>query len=26
LEPTLAIREGIFNEIGEINIKVERKY
>ncbi len=26
LEPTLAIREGIFNEIGEINIKVSRKY
>ena len=26
LEPTLAIREGIFNEIGEINIKVARKY
>jgi lipopolysaccharide export system permease protein len=26
LEPTLAIRKGIFNEIGEINIKVERKY
>ncbi|MGY8966411.1 MAG: LptF/LptG family permease, partial [Flavobacteriales bacterium] len=26
LEPTLAIREGIFNEIGEINIKVDRKY
>ncbi|MDA9015515.1 LptF/LptG family permease [Flavobacteriaceae bacterium] len=26
LEPTLAIREGIFNEIGEINIKVKRKY
>lgn len=26
LEPTLAIREGIFNEIGDINIKVSRKY
>ena len=26
LEPTLAIREGIFNEIGETNIKVNRKY
>lgn len=26
LEPTLAIREGIFNEIGEINIKVAKKY
>lgn len=26
LEPTLAIREGIFNEIGETNIKVKRKY
>ena len=26
LEPTLAIREGIFNEIGQINIKVKRKY
>jgi lipopolysaccharide export system permease protein len=26
LEPTLAIREGIFNEIGKINIKVDRKY
>ncbi len=26
LEPTLAIREGVFNEIGEINIKVKRKY
>lgn len=26
LEPTLAIREGIFNEIGEINIKVSKKY
>ena len=26
LEPTLAIREGIFNEIGEINIKVKKKY
>lgn len=26
LEPTLAIREGIFNEIGEINIKVDKKY
>jgi len=26
LEPTLAIREGIFNEIGAYNIKVKRKY
>lgn len=26
LEPTLAIREGVFNEIGKINIKVKRKY
>ena len=26
LEPTLAIREGIFNEIGENNIKDSRKY
>ena len=26
LEPTLAIREGVFNEIGGINIKVKRKY
>ena len=26
LEPTLAIREGIFNEIGQYNIKVKRKY
>lgn len=26
LEPTLAIREGIFNEIGQINIKVKNKY
>ncbi len=26
LEPTLAIREGIFNEIGQYNIKVNRKY
>ena len=26
LEPTLAIREGIFNEIGQYNIKVNKKY
>ena len=26
LKPTLAIREGIFNEIGLYNIKVEKKY
>ncbi len=26
LKPTLAIREGIFNEIGQYNIKVEKKY
>lgn len=26
LEPTLAIREGIFNEIGSYNIKVKNKY
>ncbi len=26
LEPTLAIREGVFNEIGQINIKVKTKY
>ena len=26
LEPTLAIREGIFNEIGMYNIKVKKKY
>jgi len=26
LEPTLAIREGIFNEIGQYNIKVKNKY
>ena len=26
LEPTLAIREGIFNEIGAYNIKVKKKY
>ena len=26
LEPTMAIREGVFNEIGQINIKVKRKY
>jgi len=26
LEPTLAIREGIFNEIGQYNIKVTKKY
>lgn len=26
LEPTIAIREGIFNKIGDINIKVEKKY
>ena len=26
LKPTLAIREGIFNDIGDMNIKVNRKY
>ena len=26
LKPTLAIREGIFNDIGDMNIKVSRKY
>ena len=26
LKPTLAIREGIFNEIGQYNIRVEKKY
>ena len=26
LQPTLAIREGIFNDIGDMNIKVSRKY
>ena len=26
LEPTLAIREGLFNEIGSFNIKVKKKY
>lgn len=26
LEPAIAIREGIFNEIGTINIKVKQKY
>ena len=26
LKPTLSIREGIFNDIGDMNIKVSRKY
>ena len=26
LKPTLSIREGIFNDIGNLNIKVDRKY
>ncbi len=26
LKPALAIREGIFNEVGDINIKVKKKY
>jgi len=26
LKPTLSIREGIFNDIGDLNIKVSRKY
>ena len=26
LKPTLAIREGIFNDLGQMNIKVSRKY
>ncbi len=26
LQPELAIREGIFNDLGQMNIKVERKY
>ena len=26
LKPTLSIREGIFNDIGDLNIKVDRKY
>tara|TARA_B100001250_G_scaffold145865_1_gene124865 strand:- start:2030 stop:3409 length:1380 start_codon:yes stop_codon:yes gene_type:complete len=26
LKPALAIREGIFNQVGDINIKVEKKY
>lgn len=26
LKPTLSIREGIFNDIGDLNIKVARKY
>ena len=26
LKPALAIREGIFNEVGDINIKVRKKY
>ncbi|MBT7739637.1 MAG: YjgP/YjgQ family permease [Cryomorphaceae bacterium] len=26
LKPTLNIREGIFNDIGDLNIKVDRKY